>query len=478
MRDHHFDRVVRAAVCCVATAVIGAAQPALAQQTARRPNVLLIMADDLNNDLGTFGHPLVKTPNLDRLASRGMRFDRAYTQFPLCSPSRVSLLTGLRPDTTRVHDLVTDFRKVLPDVVTLPQLFRRNGYIAARVGKIYHYGNPGQIGTSGLDDPASWDAVVNPRGIDKDEEAQLTNLTPARGLGSTLAFYASPAPDEAHTDGKVAAETIALLEKNRDRPFFIGAGFYRPHCPFIAPRKYFDLYPVDRIPAPPAFSTESLAQTPAAAWFTNPPHWGVSEQGQRETIRAYYASISFLDANVGRILDALDRLRLAENTIVVFVSDHGYHLGERGQWMKQTLFERSARAPLIVAGPGVSAKGGASSSVVEFLDLYPTLADLARLPATPGLHGRSLTPLLRNPRAKWDHPALTQVRRGAGEDTFMGYSVRTDKWRYTEWDNGKRGTELYDEANDPDELRNLAADPKHTKTVSDMQRLLRSVSRN
>ena len=445
------------------------------------------MADDLNNDMGTYGHPVVKTPNIDRLASRGVRFDRAYTQFPLCSPSRVSLLTGLRPDTTRVHDLVTDFRTVLPDVLTLPQLFKRNGYLTARVGKIYHYGNPGQIGTSGLDDPASWDVFVNPRGIDKDEEPHVTNLTPARQLGSALAYYASPAPDEAHTDGKVAAETIALLEKNKDRPFFIGAGFYRPHCPFIAPRKYFDLYPPGSIRRP-ATAGDPLTD-PLARWFTTPAHWNVSEDGQRQAIRAYYASITFLDANVGRVLDALDRLKLTDNTIVVFISDHGYHLGERGQWMKQTLFERSARAPLIMAGPGVTARNQATSRVVEFLDVYPTLADLARLSAPAGLHGRSLAPLLRNPRADWRHAALTQVRRGpafaqgsgaAGPapSGFMGYSVRTDRWRYTEWDEGKRGVELYDEVDDPDELRNVAADPKHRGTVAEMQRLLRTLRGN
>jgi uncharacterized sulfatase len=202
----------------------------------------------------------------------------------------------------------------------------------------------------------------------------------------------------------------------------------------------------------------------------------VTDQGQRESIQAYYASISFLDANVGRLLDALDRLGLTDNTIVVFVSDHGYQLGELGQWMKQTLFERSARAPLIVAGPGVQARGRASTRTVEFLDLYPTIADLAGLSPPQGLDGRSLKPLLTDPAGAWDRPALTQVRRGgAGTGFFMGYSVRTDRWRYTEWDDGRRGVELYDELADPAERQNLAASPAHGSTVTEMQRLLRSM---
>ena len=460
----------------VCFASLAAALPVSGQSPpGRRPNVLLIMADDLNNDLGTYGHPIVKSPNLDRLAARGVRFDRAYTQFPLCSPSRVSLLTGLRPDTTRIYDLQTDFRKIIPDVVTLPQMFRRNGYFVARVGKIYHYGNPGQIGTSGLDDPASWEQFVNPKGVDKDEETKLTNLTPDRQLGSALAYYASPAPDEEHTDGKVAAEAIALIEKNRDRPFFIGAGFYRPHCPFIAPRKYFDQYPLDTVAAPSPPRDSAL---PPAAWFTDPPHWGIGEQAQRESIRAYYASISFLDANVGRLLDALDRLGLADHTIVVFISDHGYHLGDQGSWMKQTLFERSARAPLIIAAPRITSKGRSTSRIVEFLDVYPTLAELTSLSPPDGLHGRSLVPLLENPAANWDRAALTQVRRGAADSAFMGYSIRTEKWRYTEWERGKRGVELYDEGADPNELKNLAADPKHSSLVSEMRdRLQRAIER-
>jgi iduronate 2-sulfatase len=462
----------------VATILILAAMspaPAFAQQRPRaRLNILLIMADDLNNDMGAYGHPIVRTPNLDRLAARGVRFDRAYNQFPLCSPSRVSMLTGLRPDTTRIYELQTDFRTIVPDAVTLPQLFRRNGYVAARVGKIYHYGNPGDIGTSGLDDPASWDAVVNPRGIDKDEESVLTNLTPTRGLGSSLSFYASPAADEQHTDGKVATEAIALLEKHKDRPFFIAAGFYRPHCPFIAPQKYFDMYPLDRITVP-RFTPEQIADLPPAAMWTTPPNWDVPEDGLRQAIRAYYASITFLDANVGRVLDALTRLGLADNTLVVFVSDHGYHLGERGQWMKQSLFERSARTPLIIAGPGVSR--GASSRTVELLDLYPTLGELASLAVPSGLHGRSLKPLLHDPKARWDRPAFTQVRRGGANNPFMGYSVRTEKWRYIEWDEGKQGRQLYNEAEDPDELRNLATDPKHANVVAEMQQLLRTMRR-
>ncbi|MGB2713176.1 MAG: sulfatase [Vicinamibacterales bacterium] len=457
-------------------ALLSVAAPALAQPARPRPNVLLIMADDLNNDLGTYGHPIVRTPNIDRLASRGLRFDRAYNQFPLCNPSRASLMTGLRPDTIRIYELQTQFRANVPDVVTLPQMFRRNGYYAARVGKIYHYGVPGQIGTSGLDDPPSWDAVVNPKGIDKDEEPLLTNFTPSRGLGSALAFYVSPSSDEEQTDGKVAAETIALLEANRNRPFFIAAGFYRPHCPFIAPKQYFDRYPLERIPVPKV-SAEGMARVPAAALFTKPLNWDIAEDGQRQSIRAYYASIAYLDANVGRLLSALERLKLMDNTIVVFMSDHGYNLGEHGQWMKQSLFERSARSPLIIAGPGVSTRGGASPRVVEYLDLYPTLAELTGLQAPSNLAGRSLVPLVKKPDAPWDHPALTQVRRGAAPKFFMGYSVRTERWRYTEWDGGTQGAELYDEKNDPAELENLVEDPAHKAVVSELKRLLQTVQR-
>lgn len=437
-----------------------ATPPALAAGVGgTRPNVLFIATDDLNNDLGGYGHRIVRTPNLDRLARRGVRFDRAYCQFPLCSPSRSSLMTGLRPDTTRVFDLQYHFRTGLPHVVTLPQMFRGGGYTAARVGKIYHYGNPGQIGTSGLDDPPSWDEVHNPAGIDRTRlESALTNYTPKRGLGSAMAFHADPAGrDEEHTDGMVATRAVEWLERHREEPFFLAVGFYKPHTPYIAPKKYFDLYEKARITLPelPVGYTNRVPR-PALGGTQPWPYFGVTEDQARDCVRAYYAVISFLDAQVGRLLDAVDRLGLRENTIVVFWSDHGYHLGEHGLWMKQSNFEQSARVPLIIAVPGMRSAGRACARPVELLDLYPTLADLAGLPAPDGLQGTSLRPLLEHPRAEWRRPAFTQVQRGG----FPGHSVRTERWRYTEWDFGKRGLELYDHRRDPAEMRNLASDPR------------------
>ena len=446
---------------------------AAAKSAPGKPNVLFIAVDDLNNALGCYGHSLVKSPNIDRLAKRGVRFDRAYCQFPLCSPSRVSLMTGFRPDTTRIYDLKTDFRQSSPisNAVTLAQLFRQNGYSVARVGKIFHYGVPGQIGTPGLDDPKSWDRALYPRGRDKDEENKLTNYTPKRGLGSALVFLAADGWDEEQTDGKVASEAVRLLEENKDRPFFLAVGFYRPHCPYVAPKKYFDLYPLEKIQLPQD-PPNDLDDIPSAALWTKPPNWDLTAQQLGESLRAYYAAITFMDAQVGKVLDALDRLGLRDNTIIVFWSDHGYLTGQHGQWMKMSLFEESARVPFLIAAPNAKAKGKGCGRTVELLDIYPTLAELAGLPAPANLHGRSLRPLLDNPRAKWDKPAYTQVTRGGGRNQFMGYTVRTERWRYTEWDAGKKGIELYDHRNDPRELRNLAHDPKHARIAEEMKRLL------
>lgn len=452
-------------------ALLACALSTYAQAQPPRYNVLFISADDLNNDLGCYGHSMVKSPNIDRLAKQGIRFDRAYCQFPLCSPSRVSLMTGLRPDRTKIFDLATDFRKFHPDLVTLPQLFQRHGYAAVRVGKIYHYGNPGQIGTSGLDDPKSWHRVINPRGRDKVEEKLIHNATPKRGLGSALAWHAADGFDDEQTDGMVATETIKLLEEHKDKPFFIAAGFYRPHCPYVAPKKYFALYPLEQIKLPTV--PPNASTPPKAALFTEPSNWNVSEEDQKKSIQAYYATITFMDAQVGRILDALDRLKLADNTIVVFWSDHGYLLGQHnGQWMKLMLFEDSARVPLIISVPGQKNRGAGSPRTVELLDLYPTLADLCSLPAPAHLQGKSLRPLIENPTAPWDRPAFTQTRRGGPRNNFTGRSIRTEQFRYSEWDDGKKGVELYDHQKDPGEHFNLADSPEHAQTVTHLRQLL------
>jgi uncharacterized sulfatase len=427
----------------------------------------------MNNNLGCYGHPVVKSPNIDRLAARGVRFDRAYCQFPLCSPSRSSLMTGLRSDTIEIYDLQKHFRTAHADAVTLPQLFKNNGYFAARVGKIYHYGNPGQIGTAGLDDPPSWDVAINPRGRDKDEEDKLTNHTPSRGLGSSLSFMEAEGTDEEQTDGKVAAEVVRLLEENKDKPFFIAAGFYRPHCPFIAPKKYFDMYPISSVRMPKHSPDERRLIPPPAYGSTAPwPWFGVTERQAAEAVRAYWAAITFVDAQVGKLLDALDRLKLTDNTIVVFWSDHGYHIGEHGLWMKMSLFENSARVPLIIAAPGRAA-GKASPRVVELLDLYPTLAELAGLEPPKDLEGASLRPLLDEPTTPWNRPAFTQVKRGQ----VTGYSVRDERYRYTEWNGGQRGAELYDYEQDPGELENLMNSLDHQLVAERMKKHLQGVAK-
>jgi uncharacterized sulfatase len=311
--------------------------------------------------------------------------------------------------------------------------------------------------------------VVNPRGRDKAEEGKLVNYTPTRGLGSSLSFLAAEGADEEQTDGIGASEAIRLLEQHKDKPFFIACGFYRPHCPYIAPKKYFNI-PLDQIEIPkfPANLPEILPQGALAS--TKPwPWFGASERQVKESIQAYYAAIQFMDAQVGRLLDALDRLKLADNTIVVFWGDNGYHLGEHGLLMKQSDYENSARIPFLISAPGQQAAGKPSPRTVELVDLYPTLAELCGLTPPANLAGRSLKPLLDNPSAPWDKPSFTQVWRG----NFAGYSVRTERWRYTQWDEGRKGEELYDYQADPGELRNLAADPRYGDTLAQLKALVR-----
>jgi iduronate 2-sulfatase len=434
-----------------------------------RPNVLFIAADDMNCDLGVYGDPMVKTPNLDRLARMGVRFDNAYCQQPLCGPSRASLMTGLRPDTLDMHTLKHELRQKNPDVVTLGQLFRNNGYFSARAGKIYHYGNPGQIGTDANDDPATWDQRYNPAGIDKTQEDSIVRYGPQKGgLGISMAWWDPVSKDEEHTDGMVASRIIKLMKEKKNEPFFLAAGFFNPHCPYVAPKKYFDLYPLEKITVPNLEQARAdLADVPPMAVQRDMKRWpyyfdGVTEEQARKCKQAYYACNSFVDAQIGRLLDALDENDLVENTIVVFWSDHGYFLGEKGLWYKRKAFERSARMPLIISAPGME-RGTQTQKPVELLDLYPTLADLCGLKAPETLEGKSLKPLLRDPDfANWNKPAVTQVWHSRNA---WGYSLRNERWRYTEWLQGKAGRELYDHASDPNEVHNLADSQEHQALV-------------
>ena len=508
-----------AALAALSVAVLlGSAAAAQDKPPVRKPqlNVLYLVSDDLNCQLGCYGDPTVKSPRIDELASRGVRFERAYCQFPLCNPSRASFLTGLRPDQTGVLENATHFRRKNPDCVTLPQLFQQAGYFVARVGKLYHYGVPLQIGTDGLDDPPSWMAKFNPRGRDRDDEPKIFSLTPGQ-FGGTPSWLSADGADAEQTDGIGAEMTIKLLEENKDRPFFIACGFYRPHTPYVAPHKYFDMYPREKLPLAEQKAGD-LDDIPVAALQSR--RRDMDERLTREARQAYFASITFMDQQLGKVLDALERLKLADRTIVVFHSDHGYHTGEHdGMWQKQSLFEGSARVPLVIAAPGMKAAGKSTANLTELIDVYPTLAELCGLKLAAEMPGQSLVPQLTDPAAPGKGFALTQVRRGGaggggkkkakaaatptrraseGEQPrsasegkqarsasegkapapgpFPGYSLRTPRYRYTEWDSGKRGLELYDHQADPHEFTNLAQDPAHAETVKELSAKLRTLT--
>ena len=428
---------------------------------ATKPNILFIAADDLSCALGCYGDPIAQTPHLDRLAATGVTFLNAYNQLPLCNPTRASVMTGLRPDTIKVYDLDRHFRDEVPDAVTLSQQFMKNGWWAGRVGKIYHYNVPASIGTDGFDDPPSWQKTVNPIGRDKTNEHLVFNAEPHRKISAALSWLAADGKDEEQTDGMIATEAIKLMEEKKGEPFFVAAGFFRPHTPFVAPKKYFDMYPLEemRLPFAPSDDRDDI---PTAAFAHNCPipHYGLDELTCRKAMQAYYACVSFVDAQVGRMLDALDRLDLTDNTIVVFWSDHGYHLGEHnGIWQKRTLFEQGARAPLIIRNPMSRGNGQACRRIVEFIDIYPTLTHLAGIKTPKQIEGRSLVPLLEKPVSEWNSFAITQVLRPADnrlEAPVMGRSIRTERWRYSDWAEGKQGEELYDHLADPLEFNNLA----------------------
>ncbi len=446
------------------------------QAAEKKPNVVFIITDDLNDNIGCYGHPLVKTPNIDRLAKEGLLFQSAIANYPLCGPSRNCIMSGLYPDQTGLAPLRAMLRDYCPEVVTLSQHFMNNGYTAARVGKIFHADNPSSIGTDGHDDVLSWNERINPRGRDKEIEDRIQTVSGKPGFGAQLSWYADPdGKDEEHTDGMVATESIKLMKKYAaaGQPFFLGVGLFKPHTPFVAPEKYFDLYDPAQITVPeiPEGYFKTLPEPAAQSLRAHKEQIGISDDKAKAAVQAYYAAISFLDAQVGRVLAALDELGLRENTIVLFMSDNGYHLGEHNYWQKNTLFENSGRLPLIISAPGMKTRGQTTASLFEMIDLYPTLSDLAGLPAPAMVAGISQAALLKNPETVLRNDTLMQIEGG--------YSLRTAQYRYSRWkQGGPEMTELYDRQKDPAEMHNLAADPEYQPVITGLDARLTERIRN
>ncbi len=441
-------------------------------------NVLFICVDDLRPALGCYGDPIAKTPNIDRLAEKGTVFERAYCQQGVCSPSRLSMLAGLRPDSIRVWDLKTHFRVAVPNAVTLPQYFKQNGYQTRSIGKIFHGSGPPSK------DPQSWS--VDPI-LDYVREPTLRYATPKNLSGDGLkrgAYESADVSDDVYTDGKVCglAETALTSLAEDGEPFFLAVGFRKPHLPFCAPKRYWDLYDCNAIPLP------SREKHPDGAPLWAPRSWrelegytDIPDDGQldlakvRDLRHGYYACVSYVDALVGRLIERLRKLGLSDETVVCLWGDHGFHLGEQGIWAKANNYEWSTRVPLVISVPGMNSKPQSCSALVELVDVYPTLAEVCGLPAPVGLEGVSMARLLRQPRLPWKFAAFSQFPRAyqkhrhEGEGDMMGNAIRTRRYRYVEWrrntDNRILGRELYDHLTDADESINRAADAGYAARV-------------
>jgi len=471
--------------------------PAFAVEPApQKPNVLFIVVDDLRPELGCYGKDYIKSPNIDRIAKAGMVFNRAYCQQAVCSPTRSSLMTGTRPDTTKVWDLVTHFRKALPDVVTLQQNFKNNGYFVQGMGKIFH---------GSLDDPQSWSvpwgtpkavkyALEENRILDQrqyeaepDGDAKTAAIKAARdavGMPSSKmnsrgpAFEGADVPDNTFQDGKVAELAVKTLQdmSQKKEPFFLAVGFIKPHLPFVAPKKYWDLYDPATIQLAPnkfrAKDAPDYAILPGGELrnYYGIPEGSIPDDLARQLKHGYCAAVSYTDAQVGMLLDELKRLGLDKNTIVILWGDHGWKLGEHDAWCKHTTTENDANAPLILSVPGMKNAGAHTDALVEFVDVYPTLSELAGLPLPAHLEGTSFKPLLDDPKRPWKTAAFSQYPRKQNGG-LMGYSMRTDRYRFTVWvsrtDRSKvDAIELYDHQTDPQENVNIAnANPELVKEL-------------
>lgn len=417
-----------------------------AEQLPKQPNILVIAVDDLNHWVHHLGrNPQVITPNIDRLAARGVTFTNAHAASSVCNPSRTALLTGLRPSTSGVYANTTDWRTVIGDHYALPGFLRRNGYYTAGAGKLFHTSNVIRLG--------DWDAYPqNPKGDDSLRASENSNASTERGTsGKTIRYVVGDLSiaelnggDDAVNDYWTASTTITEIKKQHDKPFFIACGIFRPHLPWHVPKKYFDLYPEERIQLPP-YRKDDLDDIPGAKPMAE--HLKILQEGSwKKAIRAYLACITYADTQVGQVLDALEASPERDNTIVILWGDHGWHLGEKQKWRKATLWEEATRMPYIWAGPGI-ARGARADQPVDLMSFYPTLAELAGLPKPGHVEGASLVPYLQDPAKMWNGiPALTTWH-------FNNHSVRSDRFRYLRWDNGNE--ELYDHSVDPYEWYNL-----------------------
>ena len=446
------------------------------ENNPKKLNVLFIIADDLNCDIGVYGSSDVFTPNIDKLASQGVLFENAHVQYPLCGPSRVSLMTGLYPDQTKSKELRLYVRQTIPDVITLGQRFIMEKYNSIRVGKVYHYHNPRDIGTSGHDDHFTWDQTVNPYGRDKIEEYKL-NKVKENFDGATLSWLESEGSDNEQTDGIGADETIEFLDKfsKSKENFFLAFGLYRPHIPFVAPKKYFDLYEKDNMTLP-SNGDEFLKtiSSPAAKSLRARKEQINLENSTIKTVKeAYYSTTSFVDAQIGRVLDKLKETGLDKNTIVVFTSDHGYHLGEKGHWQKQSLYDRATRVPLIISGPGILSNKRIKNSPVELVDLYKTLMDLTGISTPEFVQGHSLKNILTSNSKPIRKSALSELRVYSDGSLAQGYSIKTNRYRLTRWlHKDERYLELYDHKYDFNENKNLVYEDNYSRVRDSLDIIL------
>ena len=432
-------------------------------------NVLFIVVDDLRTQLGCYGMSWVISPNIDALAEHGLLFESAYCQQAVCAPSRSSVLSGCRPDTTGIYDLQTPLRRVLPDILTLPEHFKRNGYKTISIGKVYHHAKDDLQGWS--EEPFQSSGDWKGRGYLTDEALEAIALCDAemvaqgstrRGLGPP--FEAADVPDDAYHDGKDALAAIEALRRvsHSDQPFFLALGFHKPHLPFNAPRRYWDLYDTSSLPlAANAFEPEGVTPYSLTNYGELRGYFGVPKQGDiqetlaRKLIHGYCACVSYLDAQLGKVIQALKEFQLWDNTVIVLWGDHGWKLGEHNSWSKHTNFEIDTRAPLLIRSPSMNKKGTRTDALVEFVDMFPTLCELCGLDIPDHCEGTSFAPLLDNPNLPWKKAVFSQYPRG----NVMGYAMRTDRYRYVEWldlsTNEVRARELYDHAQDMQENVNI-----------------------